>query len=70
MNQKTALIRAMKRRWLTALEAAQTVGVLALSQRCGELRRDGVCVVDEWIKTASGKRVKRYRISVPTRWTA
>ena len=70
MNQKTALIRAMKRRWLTALEAAQTVGVLALSQRCGELRRDGVCVVDEWIKTPSGKRVKRYKISVPTKWTA
>lgn len=70
MSQQTDLIRVLSRRWLTALEAAHEVGVLALSQRCGDLRRAGVCVVDRWIKTSSGKRVTAYRISRPTKWTA
>jgi len=70
MSQKKCLIRALKRKWLTALQAAHEVGVLALSQRCGELRRAGVCVVDKWVRTACGKRVKAYRISSPTKWTA
>lgn len=70
MSQKPALIRVMRRRWLTSLEAALEVGVLALSQRCGDLRRDGVCVVDKWVTTPTGKKVKAYRISTPTKWTA
>lgn len=66
----TALVRTLQRRWLTSLDAAQTIGVYALSQRCGELRRSGVCVIDKWVRTQSGKRIKAYRIVRPTKWTA
>lgn len=56
------LIKALRKRWYTSLEAAQMLGVWALSQRYGDLRRNGVCVLDKWVKA--------YRVVVPTRWTA
>ena len=61
-RQHRVLIAALKRRWYTSLEAAERLGVWALSQRCGELRRMGKKVVSKWIKTATGKRIKAYRI--------
>jgi hypothetical protein len=53
---------ALKRRWLTPLDALQHCGCLSLSQRCGELRRAGVPVQDKWVCLPNGKRVKSYRI--------
>ena len=56
------LHNALKRRWLTPLDALQHCGCLSLSQRCGELRRAGVLVQDKWVCLPNGKRVKSYRI--------
>ena len=50
---------------LTVAEAVQKVGVYALSQRCGDLRRRGKPVLDWWEKLPSGKRVKRYGLMLP-----
>jgi hypothetical protein len=62
MTMKTQLITLLQKRWTTPLLALQMVGCLSLSQRCGELRRDGVLVLDKWTELPNGKRVKAYRI--------
>jgi hypothetical protein len=70
MTKKARTISLMRRGWTTALSSAMRGGVLALSQRVGELRADGVCILDKWVETESGARVKAYRILSPTKWTA
>ena len=48
---------------LTVAEAMSRYGVFALSQRCGELIRQGHPVNVEMIKVQSGKRVAQYSMS-------
>lgn len=62
MTMQQTLIKLLSRKWLTPLSALKEAQCLSLSQRCGELRRAGINVVDKWVKTDSGKRVKSYRI--------
>jgi hypothetical protein len=57
------LVKLMKRRYVTPLDALQHANCLSLSQRCGDLRRAGVDVIDKWVDLDSGKRVKAYRIA-------
>lgn len=45
---------------LTVAEAITLHGCYALSQRCGDLRRMGYPIKDEWVKTQNGARIKRY----------
>lgn len=47
---------------LTALDALQKFGCMALSQRIGNLKRDGVPIESETIKLPNGKRVSRYKL--------
>lgn len=47
---------------LTALEALSKFGILALSQRCTELKNEGHDIRSEMITVANGKRVARYSI--------
>jgi hypothetical protein len=56
------LIALLCKQWLTPLDALNKAGCLSLSQRCGELRREGFRVTDKWVTTPTGKRVKAYRI--------
>ena len=62
MTMKAELVKLLHRRWVSPLTALQAIGCLSLSQRCGELRRDGVLVFDRWLDLPNGKRVKEYRI--------
>lgn len=48
-------------RELTFLESVQEYGILALSQRCTDLRREGYPVESEMISLPNGKHVARYR---------
>ena len=65
MNQCEQLLEAMKRgEQLTVAEAMSRYGVYALSQRCGELIRQGHSVNVETIKVQSGKRVARYSMTL------
>jgi hypothetical protein len=57
------LVKLMKRRYVTPLDALQHANCLSLSQRCGDLRRAGIEVIDKWVDLDSGKRVKAYRIA-------
>jgi len=56
--------------WITPLDCAMRGGVLSLSQRVGDFRRDGMTIIDKWVVTPGGARVKAYRLIKPTRWTA
>jgi len=47
---------------LTVGEAMSQLGVYALSQRCGELRRMGWPIKSEPVVTANGKRIARYSL--------
>lgn len=44
----------------TVVSAIDTLGIYALSQRCGDLKRLRWPVRDEWFETSHGARVKRY----------
>ena len=70
MNQTKKTIQLLTKGWLTALESAQQGGCLSLSQRVGELRRDGAVVLDRWVETKNGARIKSYKLLLPTKWTA
>ena len=45
---------------LTVAEALSRFGIYALSQRCGQLRKEGYPVMSETEITPSGKRIARY----------
>ena len=63
MNQCEQLLEAMMRgESLTVADALNRYGVYALSQRCGELIRQGHPVRVEMITVSSGKRVAKYSI--------
>lgn len=47
---------------LTTLEAVEKFGVMALSQRCTDLRKLGWPIKSEPVVTANGKRIARYSL--------
>lgn len=53
MTKKQAVLRLMRKRWITPLDSLREVGLLALSQRAGELRREGHNIVSRRVKGAS-----------------
>ena len=64
-NQKEKIINyLMTRGPLTVLEAMQYLRVYALSQRIGELIREGFNIEKEMITVDSGKRIARYYTGV------
>lgn len=55
------LLMAFKRgERLTTLKAALTYGVMALSQRCGDLRRMGWPIQSTTVESNGGARVSEY----------
>jgi hypothetical protein len=62
MSQRLEILRALaKGERLTPLRALEQFGCLSLSQRVGELKREGWPIVSEMVDTPSGKRVAEYR---------
>ncbi len=51
-------------RTITPLQALRLFSTMALSQRCGELRKEGWPVVSRMVKLSSGKRVSQYRFDL------
>jgi hypothetical protein len=54
-------IRLLRQGWTTAMQSALAGGVLALSQRIGELKSTHR-IEDKWVTTDGGARIKAYRI--------
>ena len=49
---------------LTVGEALEKLGIYALSQRCGDLRKMGYPIKSELIKTESGKHISKYSLDI------
>lgn len=63
-TQTYRLLMAMKKGVrLTVAKALNEYGCFALSQRMGDLKRDGWPVMSRTIKTASGARISEYWLS-------
>lgn len=60
-TKETTTIRLLKKGWVTALKSAQAGGYLSLSQRVGGWKREGAKIIDRWVTTSGGSRVKEYR---------
>ena len=61
MSQKKLILKYLKSgRRLTVLKALKLFGVYALSQRCGELSRDGYPIKVEMITLKNDKRIAQY----------
>lgn len=57
------LIKLLKRRWVSPIDALKHCGLMSLSQRVGQLRRRGVHIADTWVKDKNGRnRFKAYKI--------
>ena len=61
-RMKDRLVVLLRRQWTSPIDALNEAGCFSLSQRCGELRRAGVSVMDRWLDLPNGKRIKQYRI--------
>lgn len=55
------LRKLIRRQWITPLIALNECGLLSLSQRVGQLRREGLTIIDKWVIPSPGTRVKAYR---------
>ena len=62
-NQDRASEKIMSKRWVTALDSALLGCPMALSQRVGDLKREGYKVRDKWVITEGGSRVKAYTLA-------
>ena len=65
IDTQTAQILAhfQKGKTLTFLEAIDEFGTTSLHRRLSDLKERGHSIESEWIRTDSGKRVKRYRLA-------
>jgi len=61
MTQHESILKQLKRRWMTPLDALKLCGTMKLASRVSELRRDGVVILDRWVEV-NGKRFKAYRV--------
>jgi hypothetical protein len=61
--QCDALLRSMQQgARYTVASAISSLGIYALSQRCGELRKLGWPIKDQFVTLPNGKKVKEYWI--------
>ena len=61
MTQTDAILAHLSRgESITPLEALQLYGCFRLAARVRELRKDGLTIHSEMVKTANGKRIARY----------
>lgn len=61
MKQVEKTEALLKRGWITALECAAKGGCLSLSQRVSNWRAQGHTIIDKWVVTPAGARIKAYR---------
>jgi Helix-turn-helix domain len=63
MSQSNQILEHLKQgHSITVTQALSMFGCYALSQRIGDLKRQGHNIVSKMIKTAAGKRVASYRM--------
>jgi hypothetical protein len=60
-TMEAQLLRLLKRKWVSPLDALREAGCMSLAQRVSEWRAAGIDIRDKWIELNGGKRVKAYR---------
>lgn len=63
MTMQDQVMRLLKHRWITPLDALRLAGCLSLAQRVSQWRAAGIKITDKWVTTPTGKRIKAYRVS-------
>lgn len=64
MRQKEQILEHLKKGGsLTVAEALSQYGIYALSQRVGELKREGYQILAESVALPNGKHVARYSLA-------
>lgn len=66
MNQPTMqdkLLKLLKTRWVTPVDALNKAQCFSLSQRCGGFARAGYKFKKKWVRLENGKRVMSYRVT-------
>ena len=61
-TMESKLLRLLKRKWVSPLDALSAVGCFSLAQRVSEWRASGMRIADKWVELDGGKRVKAYRV--------
>lgn len=59
--KREAILKALKRGWVTSLDAVNECRTIKLTSRISDLRREGYEIEGEWVKTPTSK-FKRYRL--------
>lgn len=62
-TKKARLLKLLQRRWMTPLDALNAVGIISLSQRVSEWRRQGYVFAQREVRTEGGSRVAAYRMT-------
>jgi len=57
LNQRQSLLKALRKQWMTGLDALHQCGSMKLATRVSEFRRDGHIIIDRWVEQ-DGKRFK------------
>lgn len=57
------LLRLLRRKWVSPLDALREVQCMSLAQRVSQWRAAGIRIADKWVELDGGKRVKSYRIT-------
>lgn len=58
-TQKQDIIKALKKGWISPLDALKQAGTMKLATRVGELRQEGYLILDKWHES---KRFKLYKL--------
>lgn len=59
-TKSAALLRLLRKRWVTVVESQRHCGINSLAQRVSEWRAEGIVIHDKWVE-ANGSRYKAYR---------
>ena len=62
MNQNTAILKHMRRKSITPIEALELYGCFRLAARIADLREQGHSIVTSVIHNGNGKRFARYSL--------
>lgn len=62
-TMESRLLKLLRRKWVSPLDALREVQCLSLAQRVSQWRAAGIAISDKWVELGGGKRVKAYRIA-------
>lgn len=62
MTMQADLLALLRRGWTSPLRALNDARCLSLSQRVGDMIREGIPIEKRWLKLPNGKKCREYRV--------